>query len=112
MPARATITTGNHPIKCNGVDGRRILEDQPKLAEVFARAGCDAVMSAANPFIHEAIKEAEQRSGRSDHLDLHTRLCQAGRPERVDQAGGSPDTWKLAAGLGILWAAMSGAAKA
>jgi len=41
VPARATITTGNHPIKCTGVkdNGGRIYDDQAKLAEVFNGAG-------------------------------------------------------------------------
>lgn len=41
VPARATITTGNYPHRCTGVTGNggRILDDQPKLAQVFANAG-------------------------------------------------------------------------
>jgi len=41
VPARATLTTGNHAHKCTGSkdnDGR-IREGQPKLAELFAAAG-------------------------------------------------------------------------
>ncbi|MHC4916378.1 MAG: sulfatase-like hydrolase/transferase, partial [Planctomycetota bacterium] len=41
VPARATMTTGNHSHKCTGSKGNdgRIGDDQPKIAEVFNAAG-------------------------------------------------------------------------
>ncbi len=41
VPARATITTGNYPHVCTGTKNNsgRIRDDQPKLAEHFARSG-------------------------------------------------------------------------
>lgn len=41
VPARASLVTGNYPFRCTGTktNGGRIKDDQPKMPEVFSRAG-------------------------------------------------------------------------
>ena len=55
------------------------LFDTPKkvadVIEVFARAGCNAVMSSPAEFIATAIREAEQRTGERYRLDRNAGDC-------------------------------------
>ena len=97
VPAQVAITTSNRPIKCNVVDGWRLLWDQPEVTEVFARPSCNAVMSAANPLIHGEIKEVEQRwalrSSRLAHSPMSS--CKARACRIRPGAARTPEGWRL-----------------
>ncbi|HZO90546.1 MAG TPA: hypothetical protein VFB38_19620 [Chthonomonadaceae bacterium] len=55
-----------------------------KLMEVFARAGCNAVMAPLHDFIAQAVREVEQRVG--------TPMIWVSTPAYAEH--GNPDTWK------------------
>ncbi|MCD6415076.1 MAG: hypothetical protein J7M08_00045 [Planctomycetes bacterium] len=68
---------------------RELFDTPGKIAdviEVFARGGCNAVMSPPNQLIYQALREVEQRTGEPMIL-----IC---TPSYLEM--GNPDTWKPA----------------
>jgi len=68
---------------------KRLFDTPSKVAdvvEVFARHGCNAIMSVPNEFVYEALQEVEQRTG------VH--MIWVGTPGYPESE--NPDSWKRA----------------
>jgi arylsulfatase A-like enzyme len=83
VPARATMTTGNHSHKCTGRknNGGRIRDDQPKIAEVFNAAGYETYAMGKLHYLPYQLP-------RLVHGFKHWKLTESGRLMRQSAANG------------------------